>query len=164
MRLAKMLVLLNVTMLSLAGCVTLIDPVDRDLALSDAKAYTQSMEREIVEAMPTELVHTVDQKKTGTFLPCSRNGGEQWAGGLSAQAQAGARADELLGAVEEHFADRTDVSVSRRIEDQDSLIDIAGPHSSFWIARYDPVEATIRIVSFSPCIYLPEGVWRGDKY
>ncbi|MCJ1706891.1 hypothetical protein [Microbacterium sp. VKM Ac-2923] len=164
MRTRASLALLVAFMGSLSGCVSIVDVVDRDLSLPDAKAHTQSIEREIVEAMPSELVYSVEQKETGTFLACSRGGGEQWAGGLTAKARPGVLPDELLGNIEEQFSEKADMSVSRRVEDEDSLVDIAGPHSSFWIVRYDPVQAEIRIVSFSPCIYLPEDVWRGDKY
>jgi len=148
----------------LAGCVSIVERVDRDLSLPDAKTYTQGVEREIVDAIPNQLVTSIEQKATGTFLPCSQGGGQQWAGGLTAQAEPDVRPDELLGPIEEHFSGRGDIAVNRRVEGEDSLLDVAGPHSSFWILRYDPVRAEIRVVSFSPCIYLPDDVWPGDKY
>lgn len=148
----------------LAGCVTFVGGVDRDLSLPDAKNYTQSMEREIVEAIPHQLVESVDQMKTGTFLRCTADRGYQWAGGLTAKTRAGVSADEILDPIAKHFASELDVVVSRRSEDEDSLIDVVGHHDSTWILRFDPERAEMHLVSFSPCIFLPEDVWPGDEY
>lgn len=148
----------------LSGCVSLSGGVDRDLSLPAAKEYTQSMEREIVEAIPSALVQSVDQMKTGTFFRCTAGRGYQWAGGLTAETPSGIDPAELLDPIEKHFASRQDVTVTRRIDDEDSLLDVAAHHDSFWILRYDPEQAEIRLVSFSPCVLLPADVWPGDEY
>lgn len=159
----KLVLLAGLTSM-LSGCIGVVGGVDRDLSLPGAKAYTQSMEREIVEAIPSHLVTSVAQMETGSFLRCMADRGYQWAGGLTAQTQPGVDSDELLKPIEQHFETRDDVVVTRRSEEEDSLVDIAGHHDSFWILRYDPERAEVRVVSFSPCILLPEDVWPGDEY
>lgn len=164
MRLVAKLILVAGLASVLSGCVSSVGGVDRELSLPDAKKYTQSMEREIVEAMPSRLVESVDQMETGTFLRCTAGRGYQWAGGLTAKTPEGVSANELLDPIEKHFASEEGVVVTRRTDDEDSLVDVAGHHESFWILRYDPEQAEIHLVSFSPCILLPEDVWPGDEY
>lgn len=149
---------------ALSGCVSLVENVDADLALPDAKSYTQTVERDIADALPANQLTAMEQKETGVFLPCSRDGGEQWAGGLTAQMESPVAAALVLDPIEEHFAVTEDFAVSRREDDEDSILEIVGRHQSAWVVRYDANTGELRVTSFSPCIYLPDGVWRGDKY
>ena len=149
---------------ALSGCVTFVANVDADLALPDAKAYTQTVERDIADALPADLLTDMEQKETGVFLPCSRDGGEQWAGGLAAQMKSPVDAALVLDPIEERFAVTQDFAVSRREDDEDSIVEIVGHHESAWVVRYDRETGALRVTSFSPCVYLPDGVWRGDKY
>lgn len=148
----------------LSGCVTFVENVDSDLSLPEAKKYTQSIERQIAGALPTELLLDVDQKETGVFLPCSRDGGEQWAGGLTAHVQSGADSARVLNPIEEQFAADKNLALSRRVDDEDSILEIVGHHHSAWIVRYDVETGEVYVTSFSPCIRLPEDIWRGDTY
>ncbi|MCM3614249.1 hypothetical protein M3672_07315 [Microbacterium enclense] len=164
MRSVPLIAVLAGCAVALVGCVSFIENTDADLSLPDAKAYTQTVERDIADALPADLVATMDQKETGVFLPCSRDGGEQWAGGLTAQMQSPVDAALVLGPIEERFAVDGKLALRRREDDEDSILEIVGHHHSAWIVRYDRETGAFRVTSFSPCIYLPEEVWRGDKY
>lgn len=164
MRSMRLLLVIAGCAVALSGCVSFAEKVDTDLALPDAKAYTQTVERDIADALPTDLLATTEQKETGVFLPCSRDGGEQWAGGLTAQMKSPVIATLILDPIEERFAVTEDFAVSRREDDEDSILEIVGHHQSAWVVRYDGNTGELRVTSFSPCIYLPDGVWRGDKY
>ncbi|WP_153004681.1 hypothetical protein [Microbacterium testaceum] len=148
----------------LTSCLPAGDAVDDGMSPEDAKRYTQAVEREIVDAMPNQFVRTVLQKETGTFLPCSRDGAEQWAGGLTAQIQPGVDPDAVLDPIEEHFANVDELTVSRREDSGNVLVEVVGPHRSAWVVRYDAKRAEAYLTSFSPCIRLPSDIWRGDKF
>ncbi|SDB91349.1 hypothetical protein [Microbacterium enclense] len=150
--------------LSLSGCFIGANNVDEDLSLPDAKARTQAVERQIADALPGDLVVSIDQNETGSFLSCTSDGGEQWAGGLTARVQAGASAEQLLEPVSKEFEAEKDMSSQRWQRDGDDIVEIVGLHQSSWIVRYAPDREEVHVSSFSPCIRLPEGVWRGDTY
>lgn len=164
MRTLRMLAVLAGCAVFLSGCVTVIENVDPDLSLPDAKQYTQSIEREIAGALPTELLLDVEQKETGVFLPCSRDGGEQWAGGLTAHVQSGADSALVLDPIQERLAANEGLALNRRTDDEDSILEIVGHHHSAWVVRYDTETGEVYVTSFSPCIHLPDDVWRGDTY
>lgn len=164
MRPLRTLVTLAGCVVVLSGCVTIVEDVDPHLTLPDAKKYTQEIEREIAGALPAELLLDVEQKETGVFLPCSRDGGEQWAGGLTAHVQSGADAALVLDPVEKQLATKQGLALNRREDDEDFILDIVGHHHSAWVVRYDTETGEVYVTSFSPCIRLPEGVWRGDRY
>lgn len=164
MKIVRVFLVLVGAVFTLASCVPIIENVDSDLSLPDAKEYTQTIEREIAEALPAQELLMMKQKETGTFLSCSRDGGYQWAGGLTAQLQQGLEVENVLDPVEQRVRHLDDLTVSRREDDEDSIIDVIGPHHSAWVVRYDRVDGDVYVTSFSPCIRLPEDVWPGDKY
>lgn len=164
MRLPRLLMLVIAPGCVLTACVPAAESIDESLALPEAKQYTQTVEREIVNAVPPQFVESMTQKETGVFLPCSADGGEQWAGGLTAHVRTGVDAAILLDPVEKHFAGVDGITVNRREDEEDSLVEVYGPHRSAWVVRYDTDEGEIHLASFSPCIRLPADVWRGDKY
>lgn len=147
-----------------SGCLPPGSGVDEDLSLDDAKARAQQVEREIVDTVAPDLLGDVDQRAQGTFLPCSGGEGEHWAGGLTARVLGDPSPERLTGPIAVHFADRDDVTVRLREDHGDSMVDIIGSHGSMWIVRYSRDRAELDVDSFAPCIYLPDGVWRGDKY
>ena len=163
MKAARLGVVIISTLL-LSGCSLGASDIDEKLSLPDAKARTQTIEREIAGALPTDLVVSTKQNETGSFLACSRGGGEQWAGGLTARVQTGASAARLLDPIEREFEGVADLSTRRWESGGDYIVEIEGPHQSSWIVRYAPEREEVHVSSFSPCIHLPEDVWRGGTY
>lgn len=149
---------------ALSGCAVGESNIDPDMPLPEAKARAQSVERDIAEALPDDLVISIHQNETGSFLACSQDGGEQWAGGLTVRVHAGVTAQRLLDPVEQRFTDASDMKVARWDSDGDSIVEISGLHLASWIVRYDPAREEVHVSSFSPCIHLPDDVWRGDTY
>jgi hypothetical protein len=164
LRIVRALLVFVSVLCVLASCVPVPENVDPELSLPDAKEYTQTIEREISEALPAQMLLTMKQKETGTFLSCSRDGGYQWAGGLTAQMQRGVEAEAVLDPVEQNVSRFDDLTVTRREDEEDSIVDVVGPHHSAWVVRYDRENGEVYVTSFSPCIRLPEDVWPGDKY
>lgn len=150
--------------LLLSGCSFGSSDVDEELSLPDAKARAQTVEREIANALPSDLLISSEQNETGSFLACARGGGEQWAGGLTARVQTGSSAAQLLDPIEREFEGVEDLSMQRWERSGDHIIEIVGAHQSSWIVRYDPEREEVHVSSFSPCIHLPDGVWRGGLY
>ncbi|MDQ1076541.1 MULTISPECIES: hypothetical protein [Microbacterium] len=146
------------------GCVPYSDGIDDTMSLEDAKEHAQQVEREIASAVPVELLSDVDQRDKGSFLACSRDGGHQWAGGLTATVVSDPAPEEVLNPIALHFADRDDLAVGRREDHGDSLLDLMGPHGAMWIVRYVRDRGELDVDSFATCIRLPEGVWPGGSY
>lgn len=164
MKVSRFIPVVAFLLATLSGCALGGNDIDPDLALPEAKVRTQSVERDIAEALPDDLVVAIHQNETGSFLACSRDGGEQWAGGLTVRVLAGASAQRLLDPIEQRYTDAEDMAVARWDSDGDSIVEISGLHLSSWIVRYDPGREEVHVSSFSPCIRLPEDIWRGDTY
>lgn len=156
-------VLVLLTLVSMSGCATGGD-VDESLSLEEAKAYTQDIEREIADSVPPEHVQRVDQQATGTLLPCSRDGGEQWAGGLTVLVEGDPKPSELLVPIAERFASRKSFRVRSRQDNGDELVDVLGHYGAIWIVRYNREEGELLVDSGSPCFRLPDGVWSGGSH
>lgn len=151
-------------MLLCSGCVPTSNGIDDTTSLEVSKRRAQEVEREIAAAVPVELLSAVDQREKGSFLPCSRDGGHQWAGGLTATVVGDPAPEQVLNPIARHFADRDDLAVRRREDHGDSLIDLMGPHGAMWIVRYVRDRGELDVDSFATCIRLPEDVWPGGSY
>ncbi|MGN7967763.1 hypothetical protein [Microbacterium sp. 22296] len=156
--------LLAFASLLLTSCAPPGGGVDESMTLDQAKARAQSIEREIAETLTPDVLTDIDQRSKGTFLPCSGGEGEHWAGGLTASVMGDPSPERVTGQIASHFSDREDLMVRLRVDHDDSLVDIIGAHGSMWIVRYSREQAELDVDSFAPCVRLPEGVWRGDKY
>ncbi|WP_285136978.1 hypothetical protein [Microbacterium sp. lyk4-40-TSB-66] len=153
-----------VMLVTLSSCASPGGDLDPGLSLPDAKARTMAVEKEIADTLPEDLVVSIDQNETGSFLSCTRDGGEQWAGGLTVHVRAEATAPRLLDPVEQRYSDADGVGVDRWESDGDSIVEITGAYQSSWIVRFDPGREEVHVSSFSACIRLPDDVWRGGSY
>lgn len=156
--------LIAFTATACTNCTPSVEGIDETITLDQAKTRAQTIEREIADALPADTLRDIDQRATGTFLPCSGGEGDQWAGGLTAKVVGDPPSDQIVGPITDHFADRDDVALRLRKDHGDSLVDIIGTHGSMWIVRYARNRAELDVDSFAPCIRLPESVWRGDRY
>jgi hypothetical protein len=147
-----------------AGCLPPGSGVNKDMSLDDAKAHTQAIEREIANTLPPEMLVDIEQRAHGTFLPCSGGQGEHWAGGLTARVSGDPPPERVIGPIADHFAVGDELTVRLREDHGDPLVDLIGSYGSMWIVRYARNRAELDVDSFAPCVYLPDDVWRGDKY
>lgn len=70
----RMVGVLGVAAVLLAGCLWKSDPVNENLTVAEAKSSTQSVELQIVEAIPLAFLNSVVQKERGVFLSCGDGG------------------------------------------------------------------------------------------
>lgn len=153
-----------IAVLLCTACVPSRGGLDESTSLDQSKARAQEVERQIVAVLPAELLTQVDQMGQGSFISCSRDGGAQWAGGLTATVSGNPAPEQIIDPIAVHFAAEDDLAVRRRQDDGDPVVDILGAHREMWIVRYIRDRGELDIDSFAACIRLPDGVWRGGTY
>lgn len=147
---------------TLSGCSGTTN-VNDELTVSDAKASTQAVEREIVERLPGEYVGAIEQLAAGSFLSCE-GGKYLWSGFIRAQITGDPDAAALLDPVMADFRNRSGFDAEYRESLGDRVLDISNQGGALWIVRYERGREELSVDSASACFHLPHEIWPGDSY
>ncbi|MEX0151197.1 hypothetical protein [Microbacterium sp. LMI1-1-1.1] len=147
---------------TLSGCNGRTN-VNDELTVSDAKASTQAVEREIVERLPGEYVGTIEQLAAGSFLSCV-DGSYLWSGFIRAQITGDPDVATLLDPVMAKFENKKGFEARYRESLGDRVLDISNEDGALWIVSYEPARAELSVDSASACFRLPDEIWPGDHY
>ncbi|MFZ8756744.1 hypothetical protein ACO03V_04910 [Microbacterium sp. HMH0099] len=147
---------------TLSGCNGRTN-VNDELTVSDAKASTQAVEREIVERLPGEYVGTIEQLAAGSFLSCV-DGSYLWSGFIRAQITGDPDAAALLDPVMAEFENRRGFEAQYRDSLGDRVLDISNEEGALWIVSYERRRRELSVDSASACFHLPDEIWPGDSY
>jgi hypothetical protein len=173
--------LLLVGLIGLAGCAgntdadpteppaptaaqTQEEPMNAELTWQEAKAHTQTMEREIAALIPEDAVLSIDQQQTGTLLSCNKTQ-HNWNASTTVTVAEGTEIEPIVKTIEAHYrANGTEISVDRDINENYRIqIDPPAPGENHLVSEgFSPNE--IRIASGSACFTLPEGIYPGGDF
>ena len=138
--------------------------MNADLTWQEAKAHTQAMELEISALIPKDAVLSIDQKKQGVLLSCTKTQ-HNWNGATTVTVAEGTEIEPIVRAIEAHYrTNGAKVSVDRNVDENYRIqIDPPAPGENYLVSEgFSPNE--IRIASGSACFTLPEGIYPGGDF
>ena len=135
-----------------------------ELTWQEAKAHTQAMELEIAALIPKDAVVSIDQKRKGVLLSCTKTQ-HNWNASTTVTVAEGTKIEPIVKDIEAHYTSRgLNVSADTDVDEKLLIqIDPPAPGESYLVGGgVKPNE--IWIDSGSPCFTLPEGIYPGGDF
>ena len=126
------------------------------LSVEDAKRIAQDTEDAIVKTLPTSMIASVEQRKTGILLPCGENREYQWTGRTIVNLAPSATVEDVVSRVLSAYSDNDELRPRDITDSSGPAIQLLGPYDSGYIVGRRSDDA-VDVASFSPCFNLPEG-------
>ncbi|WP_172322580.1 hypothetical protein [Paenarthrobacter sp. CM16] len=141
------------------------EPMKAELTWQEAKAHTQAMELEIAALIPKDAVVSIDQKRKGVLLSCTKTQ-HNWNGSTTVTVTEGTKIEPILKEIKTHYQSGQYV-VEDRLDIRGSYEVQISPHNTSdenYIVAEGLAPNQIRIDSGSECFTLPEGIYPGGDF
>ena len=169
MRLRAGTIAITGLLLLMTGCSTMQGDVtvNEIVTIDQAKTIAQKMETTLAGFVPPDQVASIDQNPTGALMSCSTEGDYLWSGQTKVILEPGAAYDgaavtsEIAATYDDSESYRTETDTTR---DGQPRAHVIGENGEGYLVALSVDKAFVQILSFSPCLVLPDGVSPSKPY
>jgi len=136
--------------------------VDGGLTVTEAKAETMELERDVASFLVDGEVLSSDQRDEGTLLSCSGDA-HQWAGSITFQLDGSRSEHDVLDAVATGFTSQEGFRSTFEDDGERERILVSGPEGLAFVARVSDADE-LYVASASRCFLLRDDESVHDTY
>lgn len=125
------------------------------MSVTEAKADTMRLEREVAEAFPAEEVTSVEQAQDGVLLACSDDR-YQWTGRIKIGLDGSRQQEDVIELISGVVHGLDGYSSELREEAGAPWLLVSGPGGSGFVGRYDEDMQLVNVATASRCVTLAD--------